>query len=83
MKKSFEDILKNSILLRSLRVLTSKERKKIYSVVVLQVFLGFLDLVGVAIVGLLGALAVTGVGSKQPGNRVSTALEFLRIQDES
>ena len=83
MKKSFEDFRKNSILLRSLRVLTSRERKKIYSVVVLQVFLGFLDLVGVAIVGLLGALAVTGVGSKQPGNRVSTALEFLRIQDAS
>jgi ABC-type multidrug transport system fused ATPase/permease subunit len=50
---------------------------------VLQVLLGILDLVGVGIVGLLGALTITGVGSKEPGNRVSAALELLRIQDSS
>ncbi|CAN1484285.1 MdlB ABC-type multidrug transport system, ATPase and permease components [Candidatus Nanopelagicaceae bacterium] len=83
MRKSINEIRDSSILVRSLRVLTHAERRKIYSVVVLQVLLGLLDLVGVGIVGLLGALTITGVGSKAPGNRVSAALEFLRIQDSS
>lgn len=83
MRKSIKQLRETSILVRSLRVLTRSERTKIYSVVVLQVLLGILDLVGVGIVGLLGALTITGVGSKEPGNRVSAALELLRIQDSS
>ena len=42
-----------------------------------------LDLAGVALVGILGALAVTGVQAKGPGDRVSTALQFLGIQDNT
>jgi ABC-type multidrug transport system fused ATPase/permease subunit len=34
-------------------------------------------------IGVLGALAVTGVGSGVKGNRVNTALEFLRISEQS
>jgi ATP-binding cassette subfamily C protein len=37
----------------------------------------------VAIFGLLGALAVRGVQSKEPGNQVSLVLEFLNIQSQS
>jgi len=81
--KRIKLLRETSILSRSLRVLTPGERRKVYSVVVLQIFLGLLDLIGVAIVGILGALTVTGVGSRQPGNRVSVALEFLRIQDST
>ena len=48
-----------------------------------QIFLGFLDLVGIALVGLLGGLAISGVGSRQPGNRVKAALEFLHLDSFS
>ncbi len=45
--------------------------------------MAFLDLVGVAVIGILGALAVNGVQSKQPGNRVSAALELLGLESFS
>ena len=39
--------------------------------------MGFLDLIGVALIGVLGALSVSGVQSKEPGNRVSQVLDAL------
>jgi ABC-type multidrug transport system fused ATPase/permease subunit len=46
----------------------------------LQIFSGLLDLAGVAVIGALGALAVNGVQSRQPGNRVTKFLEFFQIE---
>jgi len=42
-------------------------------------FLGLLDLVGVGIIGVIGSLAINGVGARQPGNRVQWLLEQLRL----
>jgi ATP-binding cassette, subfamily B, bacterial PglK len=66
---------------RSARVLSRRDQQKIGFVVLLQIFLGLLDLVGVAVVGILGALAVTGVQSRQPGNRVDAALKILHLHN--
>ena len=73
----------NSVIARSVRILSSSDRKKVIAVVAIQISFGLLDLAGVALVGILGALAVTGVQSRSPGDRVSTALRFLGIQDNS
>jgi len=54
-----------------------------FAVVGIQFFLSLLDLLGVALVGVLGALAITGVGSRKPGNRVSSVLDTMGIQDRS
>lgn len=70
-----------SVIRRSAMILTKKERQKIGLVILFQVFLSILDLIGVAIIGILGALAITGVGSQKPGNRVSSALRILQIQN--
>ena len=70
-----------SVIRRSAMILTRKERQKIGLVIVFQIFLSILDLIGVAIIGILGSLAITGVGSQKPGNRVSSALRFLHIQN--
>ena len=43
--------------------------------------LGLLDLIGVALIGILGALSINGVQSRGPGNRVSTVLEFLLLEN--
>jgi ABC-type multidrug transport system fused ATPase/permease subunit len=64
---------------RSFYVLAKNDRRKLFAVVVLQIFLGLLDLAGVALFGVLGALAVTGVGSRAPGNRVTAFLENLGL----
>lgn len=73
--------ISESTLSRAINVLPSGDKRKIVAVVILQICLGFLDLLGVAAIGILGALAVTGVQSQQPGNRVSSALEFLNISE--
>ncbi len=72
---------RESTLGRSLGLLTKRERQKVLGVVLIQIVLGFLDLVAIAIVGVLGALAVNGVQSRGPGNRVSTVLKFLGIDN--
>ncbi len=69
------------IIQRSASVLTQSEKIRVLSVVAIQVFLSLLDLIGIALVGVLGALAISGVGSREPGNRVSTLLEYLGIEN--
>jgi ABC-type multidrug transport system fused ATPase/permease subunit len=68
---------------RSARVFSRRDQKKIVGVVILQISLGFLDLLGVAAIGMLGALSVSGIQSGTPGNRVTSALEFLKISEFS
>lgn len=72
-----------STLLRALRVIPQRDQKKTFAVVALQVFLGLLDLAGVAAIGVLGALAVAGVQSQVPGNRVLGVLQFLHLSGYS
>jgi ABC-type multidrug transport system fused ATPase/permease subunit len=72
-----------STLGRSARVLAKTDQKKILLVIAAQILMGLVDLVGVALIGILGALAVNGVQSKEPGNRVSAVLEFLQLGNQS
>ena len=72
-----------TVLYKSLQILDAGDRKKLLLITVLQSGLAFLDLAGVAAIGLVGALAVTGVQSAAPGNRVSAALELLNLQNFS
>ena len=48
-----------------------------------QIFLGFLDLASVIIIGLLGALSISGVQSQEPGTRVKSVLDLLNLSDNS
>ena len=73
--------LASSRVIRSMKILPKSDKPKIVAVIVMQVSLGFLDLIGVAAFGILGALAVTGVQSQQPGNRVSAILSALGLSD--
>jgi len=65
---------------RSLQILSRRDKLKVGFVVILQIGLGLLDLAGVAIVGILGALAVSGVASRAPGSRVYSVLDFLNLE---
>jgi len=68
---------------RAIQVLSRKDQQKVLAVVFLQVCIGVLDLLGVIAIGLLGALSVTGLQSQEPGNRVSSALNFLQLSHAS
>ena len=65
---------------RSASVLTRRDQKKIIIVMMAQIFLGLLDVIGVALIGVLGALAITGVKSGSPIESVNVVLELLGIE---
>jgi ABC-type multidrug transport system fused ATPase/permease subunit len=73
----------NFVVFRSLMILEKKDRLKSLALVFIQVSLSFIDLLGVALFGVLGALAINGSASRAPGDRVQKLLEFLRIDQES
>ena len=84
MKNKIKLLLKNALpinLLSALSVLSKEQKRKVSFVAIIQASLSILDLIGVAAIGLVGALAVTGVQSKNPGDRVGQALEILNIQN--
>lgn len=66
---------------RSARLLSRSDQRKIFLVLLIQIGLGLLDLIAVASVGILGALAVNGVQSRGPGERVSSFLEFIGLEN--
>lgn len=72
-----------SQLMRCISVFSKSDQRKIAAVVVIQVVLGALDLLGVLLVGVIGALAVTGIQSSEPGNRVGAVLKLLNLEDYS
>jgi ABC-type multidrug transport system fused ATPase/permease subunit len=47
--------------------------------VAIQILFGFLDLAGIAIIGVIGSLSVSGVKSSAPGERVSSLLDFFNL----
>jgi ABC-type multidrug transport system fused ATPase/permease subunit len=75
--------LQSSTIFRSLQTLPVTDRSKILAVVLLQITLALLDLAGVAVMGIVGALAVTGVQSLKPGGAVLAVLEVLNLQNLS
>ena len=72
-----------SSLIRSIRILPKSDIRKVSFVVSIQVFMSLVDLIGVAVFGVLGALAVSGVQSRLPGDRVQSVLALLHIDDNS
>ena len=64
---------------KCLGVLTRKEKFNYFTLTMFQVFLSFLDLIGVALLGILGALAISGVESRSPGTRVGQALNLFNL----
>ena len=69
------------MIIRSFRILDKSERNKLKLVAIAQTALGFLDLIGVAIIGLIGSLAVTGIQSKTPNSSIERFLEIVNLSD--
>ena len=68
---------------QSLGILQKSDRKKLALVTTIQAILGLFDLLGVALLGVIGALAIRGVESKSPGNRVQWILSHLGLSNFS
>ncbi len=83
MKSRVKVIVGRSVIFRATQLLGRSEQKKIVIVIILQIVSAFLDLLGVALVGVLGALAVSGFGAGERGNRVTNVLEILHLEKYS
>ena len=68
---------------RAYDLLENRDKFRVKIIALAQVLLGILDLVGVVFIGLLGALSITGVQSREPGTRVFTALKILQLENLS
>jgi ABC-type multidrug transport system fused ATPase/permease subunit len=62
-------------------VLPAGDNRKIVTVSLVQVSLSFLDLLGVALIGVIGALSVTGIRGTAVGDRTATVLHFLQLEN--
>ena len=80
---NFQRRLSESTVLKTLNILPPRDQKRIILVTVIQVCLGFLDLLGVAILGVVGALSVTGIQSLEPGNTVGFIIRSLGLSNFS
>jgi ATP-binding cassette, subfamily B, bacterial PglK len=68
---------------RSASVLTRADQRKVALVVVAQILLSVLDLIGVALIGVLGALAISGENAQREGSRILGLLTRLGLADNS
>ena len=60
MLSRFKSSRNSSIILKAIQILPRTDRPKIVAIALLQAGLGFLDLLGVAALGMMGALVATG-----------------------
>jgi ATP-binding cassette subfamily C protein len=71
------------ILKKSVTLLNRADKKKLGWIAGVQILLSILDLLGVIIIGLITALAVSALTAQVPGNRLSNVLNFFEIKDNS
>lgn len=75
----------NSILFISRQafgLLTKREKTNTFAVILIQIFLSVLDLLGVALFGILGSLTINGLTSKNAGDKTMFVLTQLNIDDK-
>jgi ATP-binding cassette, subfamily B, bacterial PglK len=74
-----KEFIRNNPIWNIYQILNRADRAKIVLMTFLQVLFNFIDLVGVALFGVLGSLAVTGSSSRPSGDRVTQVLIFLNL----
>lgn len=65
------------------KLLSRADKNKLGVILVLQVLVSFLDVVGIALIGVVGALTVTGIQSSKPTGKVSEFIDLLGLNDNS
>jgi ABC-type multidrug transport system fused ATPase/permease subunit len=70
----------NGPLARSIRVLHRNDRRKLFLISAAQVLMSFLDLLGVLVIGLLGAVSASTLQSQPVGDRINFFLRILNLE---
>lgn len=69
------------IIMGIFNLFSPREKKILFFISVLSIALGFLDLLGVALVGVVGSLAIVNFGGGVVGDRVSKLISLIRIEE--
>lgn len=72
-----------NVIRAAFQLLDGKARNKLKMLTAIQVFIGFLDLVGIAVIGIIGALAVKGVQSSTQSGKVTYVLRAFRLESST
>lgn len=70
---------RGSSLNRALKLLSRSEKRKILVVMIFQTIMAGIDLVAIALVGVLGSLAVTGVSSQSSQGKIAQVLKLFHL----
>lgn len=62
------------------QMLTVRDKRRLYLVSVSQILLSLLDLVGVMLIGVIGALTISGVRSQVPNEKIGSVLNFFGLE---
>jgi ABC-type multidrug transport system fused ATPase/permease subunit len=68
-----------SVLRSSFALLAKRDRTRVTLIAIAQAFMSLLDLIGVALFGIIASLALSGINSEQPGNRAGSVLRFTNL----
>jgi ABC-type multidrug transport system fused ATPase/permease subunit len=79
----FLDRWKDGVLRDCFNLLSRIDKVKLGCIVFIQIFLSILDLVAIALVGILGALSINGIKSSAPGNTTLKVLKILQLETAS
>ena len=79
MQNGQEVLSLREVVRRGFQVLDRRDQIKSLYVILIHCFLGIADVLGVLIIGLMGSLAISGISSKQPGDRTRLILGWLGI----
>ena len=74
-------IFKFTEIKKVLLLLEKKDRLKLFAVLIVNTFLAFLDLFGVALIGVTSAILVRGLQGLTAGDQVSRFLEILNLDE--
>ena len=64
-----------------LKLVSQSDRIKLFLVSLIQIFLAFLDLVGVAFFGLMGSVVVTSISSTKVAGRTESVINFIGLEN--
>lgn len=76
-----EAVSKNSIFAELKQIFNASEKRKLVGATFLQSTLAILDLIGVALIGVIGALSIYGIQSKTESGRASKITSYLNIEN--
>jgi ABC-type multidrug transport system fused ATPase/permease subunit len=65
--------------MKCLRILPKEDQSKFRLIMIIQAGLGLLDLIGVAVLGIIGAMTIRGVQSQPPSPRINSFLESINL----